>query len=315
MPVGSVAEGDFLAAVNSWNNLSSMFDRFTTTGGSSSCAVSHGNNLFDVWVTSPTGYLMNGANGVAIYIGYTKVPQTCADNEWDILINNSNLVTGVSDEFDWSNEHRRGTMAHELGHVLALDHTSAANSIMVPIAGGASNTTSGPYAGRSVTGTFAPDQMHAPDADDVAFAYDFHGNGSSSRDAAVNLWMRSGSTMVPATPPTIVSVCDGSTPVNVSFTYHNRGTLAISSSPLQVVLSTDEQVTNTDTVVWSANASAVKGYSFTSTLSFVVPEWMGTAAGLPVRVGVVADPAESLSESMENNNVTRLAVILVVFDC
>jgi len=314
MPVGSVAEADFVAAVGAWNSLQGMADRFGTTGGDAACSITHGDGRFDVAVANRAGGFLGGANGIALYLGYTQTPQTCNQSEWDILIASDQLVTGMSDEFDISNEHRRGTMVHELGHVLGLGHeTTGLNSIMSPSAGGGTST-SGPYGGRSAAGLLDGTQIHAPHADDTSFAYDFHNNGTST-DVAVNLWMRAGGTMVPATAPTILPVCDGN-PVNgVSFTWHNRGTQNIIASSWSMVISTDEVVSTTDTTVLTGSAVGPKGWSGSATVTFTVPENIGTAAGVVMRVGVIADPGFALSESIENNNATRLPLILWVFHC
>lgn len=316
MPAGSVDEGDVRAAMAAWNGLGGMADRLSATQGTSTaCTFTHGDGQNDLVRVPGTNAILNGANGIAVYVGYTRSPQTCEQNEWDVLLNAAGLNPGAPDELDGSLQPQRGTIVHELGHVLGLGHeTAGLNSVMAP-SGGGGNTTTGPYGGRTATGTFEDTHVHAPHADDARFGYDRHADGASSTDIAANAWMRSGGSMVLATTPTALTVCDGGTVTNVSWTWHNRGSDDVMTSDWEIVLSTDQVIDNTDMVVLTGTANGTRGFSTSSVDSFVVPEGIGTAAGVVFRVGVIVDPAETIAESIESNNGTRLPLTLTVFSC
>lgn len=95
------------------------------------------------------------------------------------------------------------------------------------------------------------------------------------------------------------------TPINVSFSLSNRGTLAAPASMVDIRYSTDNIIDSTDLLLGRFSAPAIAAGD-TAALSFMVTIPAGTPAGQAF-IGVIADADNAITEGNEANNTARTA--------
>jgi hypothetical protein len=187
----------------------------------------------------------------------------------------------------------RGVARHEFGHVLGLCHEDRAGNVVVMN----SNYTVGGYV--------KPANLHWDDRNGVRTLYPAAG---TERDLIAYMWKKTTSEILecksspnaPVQVNRIPAMATAGDPVTMEYSFENAGNLASGSFNIAFLLSTDNIISLSDTLIAEnvgASASAHSRGTFTRTLN--IPS--DTPAGTYF-LGICLDPAGSVPESDKGNN-------------
>jgi hypothetical protein len=298
---GSAREGLILYAMNEWNRVIGVHDRFSTTSGSSSCDIDTDDGVFDVAFVDP-GQIDDNAGLTALsweacvwpFPGFADGEVTDAD----VFIAN-NMPLNSLDELDGTLGGRE-TAIHEFGHVLGMDHVNDRMTIMCEFAG-----TCGKFGARdALSGTlFGNTESLLPD--DVHFAARWHSSSGGAIEVGASAWTIVGLTYQ-RTHPTLQTfvACPGQA-VSVSFSHGIKGKNHVPSTaamPARIVLSGNAIISAADTTALSFSVFGNRGQFFTNTFPVTIP----TLPAGTYELGLVLDATNTVAETDEGNNTTRL---------
>jgi len=311
-PDGSAEDQAIDFAMQSWNSIFGVFDRFRSTDGDNNCVITSADGRFELGVVPNNDPLLDGNDGVAsIWTG-----DDCGRLTGASVVTRETAPMGALEELD-SREGGRSVLIHELGHVLGSSnthptlgggHENDEMSIMnVPNSVGkvgrrSGSPTSSSYGGRSET--VMPD--------DVQFAVRFHAStNAGSIDAIVSPWSFSSGRPVLNYSGTNRFLCPGDR-TTVQFSYGNIGKLPITSAnpvSLDVYVSSNDFISTSDTQATSGGSfTAGLGWFGTATWTFTVPS---LSAGTYF-VGMIADKDGNHAEDDERNNAMETGLRITI---
>lgn len=289
---------DVSAAVQGWNELPGVSDRFSLVKCGSACYQQA--DLFPD-VRQVDSMLV----GDAWAVNWVR-QRPCAapydeDNDGHIFDFDIELTTshparvgddGVCDSFA---VYARSVYMHEFGHALGLDHENSYISLMNGNGFEPNFSTPGKYCGQATI---------APHPDEVDFMYGYYATGGSSVDGALlGYYLNTDGNIVPTRSSKHQDVCPVDT-VTYKFTWANRGSETIPWTDVTTVLSLDNVIDLSDRVVDSDQVWGTRGFDSTAIWNFTVPKNLGIGI---YKIGVIFDPSNTVDELFEGNNATYLA--------
>lgn len=197
----------------------------------------------------------------------------------------------------------RGVLAHELGHVLGMEHEDdfiAAMNSHTPV----------PKSG--VRDRYGADAERGGErlwADETSFIGEFHRDTShfTNEDPAVSPWtwdfFSGRNDLIYPVGGTTLSRCHGET-ADVQYTTANFGLIDVVDLPVRIVLSSNETISTSDITVRTSTFTRSVGNSGVHTKTLTIPP-LGSIGQGTYYVGVILDPSNELSESDEYNNAAK----------
>src|SRR5688500_1351605 len=266
---GSAREGVVLYAVNEWNRLLGVSDRFAIASGNADCEIDEDDDRFDVAFVTPDQ--IDGAAGlmspeteacVFPYPGFadgevTEAAVYIADNLPLQAIGELSLSLGA-----------RETAVHEFGHVLGMGHVDDRMTVMC------TTNTCGKYGSRDAVSGILFNNTESLHPDDVHFAARWHGASGGGVDVGASAWTNIASSFQ-LTHPTLQTLvaCPGQA-VSVSFSHGIKGKNHVPSSspfPARIVFSSNDVISGEDTTGLSFGVFGNRGQFFTNTFPVTVP--------------------------------------------
>lgn len=293
IPSGSTREDAIFQAMNAWNDIYGVYDRFQHTSGSSSCSTTFGDGNYDIVFTHPSNIDDNAGLAKLKYKSCTFTWDKGAVKEADVFISSTLVVTRVDENSTALGA--RETAIHELGHTLGANHEDGEMSVMC------SSDTCGKVGEWTTTGSHT-DRAESIFPDDADMAIEYHGSSNAGNpDVVASGWRfhNGGPERNYSTTQTFTR-CPGDT-ISVRFSFGNIGKVKVSSSDpmqLEIVLSSNTTISTSDTTVATFNAWAARGWFGSSNPTVTIPNLSpGT-----YHFGVIVDSDSSLGEDREGNN-------------
>jgi hypothetical protein len=314
-PVGSAQETSLLYAMDRWNGLAGIADRFFYQHGTFCGILDEWNGHWELTYVPSDHPLLDGNLGTTK--GYTRPCQSPYD------ANNDGHALEIDAVIDEALEHTaakeldefvaaRDTWLHELGHVLGMNHIAESweASVMMPY--------SPPRVGTRGVGSGATfgGRADAPLPDDLLFVTDYHGTSSlGSADPTVSPWHLEPNSFWGAVgrlnynwSNENVEACPGDQ-LDVSISFANIGKRDFADwVGFEIMVSSNSIISVADTAAGGGGFWANPGSFFTVEWPITVPN---RAAGT-YYVGLLADPDEVVSEAYELNNSMRTGLMLTI---
>jgi hypothetical protein len=297
---GSAREGVVLYAVNEWNRLLGVQDRFGTAPGNTNCTIDEDDDRFDVAFATPEQ--IDGAAGLMSpeteaciwpYPGafdgeVTEAAVYIADNLPLQAIGELSSSLGA-----------RETAVHEFGHVLGMEHVDDRMTVMC------TSGTCGKYGARDAISGILFNNTESLHPDDVHFMARWHGSSGGGVDIGASAWTNIASSFQLNHPTLQTFVACPGQAVSVTFSHGIKGKNHVPSTapfPARIVFSSNDVISGEDTTGLSFSVFGNRGQFFTNTAPVTVP-------ALPpgtYELGLLIDPTGAKPETDEGNNSTRL---------
>lgn len=308
-PAGSAEQAVIDDAINEWNGVYGMWDRFSVADGSTKCGLpsklSEGEWLMAL-VDAKDPKLENDGSfalGMAHLLFYTD----CRNARGALA---AHVVVNETLQLDRQTElsvraGARHALIHELGHVLGMEHENTVMSVMrakfpLPKVGRRSGAPNNSL-GRNAETVWA---------DDLNFAFRYHGSTAAGRsDLAVSPWKFNGTSSVLhyGNDGLTRKFCPGNL-VEVKYTTVNLGRLDSFDVPVRIYWSSNDFISTDDRLLYQHTTNMPSGMEDEHQSGITVPR---VSPGV-YHIGVIVDPDNSRVEDDEFNNATETGLRIEV---